>query len=79
MFKYLWLLTLVVIFLFIIVLTCNAVIDIMKNEMDKNDGILDFIECFGLEYPGLIFIWEFIIGGVTLLSLICWIASIIGW
>ena len=78
MFKYLWLLTLIIIVLLMLVLTCNAVVDIMKNEMHEGDDIFDFIENFECEYTNLFIFWIVIIVGVSIISLIAWISSKIG-
>ena len=78
MFKYLWLLTLIIIVLLMLVLTCNAVVDIMKNEMHEGDDIFDFIEIFECEYTNLFIFWIIIIVAVSIISLIAWIISKIG-
>ena len=75
MFKYLWILTLIIIVLLMFVLTCNAVVDIMKNEMHEGDDIFDFIEIFECEYTNLFTFWVFSIVLIFIISLIAWIIS----
>jgi hypothetical protein len=65
-------------FVFLIVLTVNAVYDILKNEMNEGDNILDFFEYFGFEYPGLEIVWIVIAVVIFVVSLIVWACGIGG-
>ena len=58
-----------------LVLTCNAVMDIMKNEMHEGDDIFDVIENFECEYTSLFIFWTIFIALVFIISLIAWIVS----
>ena len=75
MFEHLWILMILLFFVFLIVLTVNAVYDILKNEMNDGDTILDFLVEFDIEYPGLLLVWICAILIIFIISLALWIAS----
>ena len=75
MFEHLWILMILLFFVLLIVLTVNAVYDILKNEMNDGDTILDFLDGFGIEYPGLLTVWICVILIIFIISLALWIAS----
>ena len=75
MFKYFWIFALIGLILILVMLTGFAVMDIMKNDMENGETIIDFMDYFKDEYPGLFFMWITGLALTGFISFLVWIAS----